>query len=67
MKDFICNILIYISVLAAVVSFWIWIGTLLIWKIFAIAGAASLIFPAFFIMIGGIVGVIMIAIYYVYS
>lgn len=38
-----------------IVSFWIWIGTLLLWKIFTIAGAAAFIYPSFWIMIVGAV------------
>ena len=55
MKELIILFTIWIGAVVAVISFWIWIGTLLIWKIFAVAGAGSLIYPSFWIMICGAV------------
>lgn len=55
MKEFIAALVANIGGVIAVVSFWVWLATLLLWKIFAIAGAASFIYPAFWIMIVGAV------------
>lgn len=51
MKELIILFTIWLGAVVAVVSFWIWLGTLLIWKIFAVAGAGSLIYPSFWTMI----------------
>ena len=53
MKDIVLMIVLYIGLIVSVVSFWVWIATLLIWKIFAIVGASTLIYPSFFIMVFG--------------
>ena len=66
MKIFLLNIITYLCVFVAVISFWVWLGTLLIWKIFAISGAGNLIFPAFYLMLGGIVGIVLMGVYYAY-
>lgn len=55
MKDLVLMIILYVGLIVSVVSFWVWIATLLIWKIFAIAGASTLIYPSFFIMVFGAV------------
>ena len=55
MKNIIFLFTMWLGAVVAVISFWIWIGTLLIWKIFAVAGAGSLIYPSFWIMICGAV------------
>ena len=55
MKNFIFLFTMWLGAVVAVVSFWVWLGTLLIWKIFAVTGAGSLIYPAFWIMICGAV------------
>lgn len=51
MKNFIILFIMWLGAVVAVVSFWVWLGTLLIWKIFAVAGAGSLIYPSFWIMV----------------
>ena len=53
MKNFIFLFTMWLGAVVAVISFWIWIGTLLIWKIFAVEGAGSLIYPSFWIMVCG--------------
>lgn len=58
MKETIAILMIYLGALAAGVAFWVWLGTLLIWKIFEVAGAATIIFPAFYIMVGVIIALI---------
>ena len=55
MKNFIILFTMWLGAVVAVVSFWVWLGTLLIWKIFAVVGASSLIYPSFWIMICGAV------------
>ncbi|WP_153925017.1 hypothetical protein [Lactococcus petauri] len=58
MKETIALLMIYLGATVATVAFWVWLGTLLIWKIFEVVGAAVIIFPAFYIMIGGILALI---------
>ncbi|EKF50388.1 hypothetical protein [Lactococcus garvieae] len=53
MKETIALLMIYLGATVATVAFWVWLGTLLVWKIFTIAGAASFIYPAFWIMCKG--------------
>ena len=55
MKELIIIFTTWLGVFVAVISFWVWLGTLLIWKIFAVTGASSLIYPSFWIMICGAV------------
>ena len=55
MSEFIILFTMLLGAVVAIISFWVWLGTLLIWKIFAITGASSLIYPAFWIMIFGAV------------
>lgn len=54
-KEFIAVLVAWLGGIVMVVSFWVWIGTLLLWKIFTIVGAAGFIYPAFWIMIVGAV------------
>lgn len=58
MKETIAILLIYLGGLVAGVAFWVWLGTLLIWKIFEVAGAVGLIFPSFYIMVSGVLALI---------
>lgn len=58
MKETIAILLIYLGGFVAGTAFWVWLGTLLIWKIFEVAGAVGLIFPAFYIMVGGVIALI---------
>ena len=55
MKNFIFLFTMWLGAVVAVISFWVQLGTLLIWKIFAVTGAGSLIYPSFWIMILGAV------------
>ena len=55
MSEFIILFTVRLGTVVAVISFWVWLGTLLIWKIFAVTGASSLIYPSFWIMILGAV------------
>ncbi|MDG4967107.1 hypothetical protein OGZ37_11085 [Lactococcus lactis] len=43
MKETIAILLIYLGGFVASVVFWVWLGALLIWKIFEGAGAAAII------------------------
>lgn len=55
MRSLIFLFTVWVGAFVAVISFWVWLGTLLIWKIFAVIGASSLIYPSFWIMILGAV------------
>ena len=55
MRSLIFLFTVRLGTVVAVISFWVWLGTLLIWKIFAVTGASSLIYPSFWIMILGAV------------
>lgn len=55
MRNFIFLFTMWLDTVVSVVSFWVWLGTLLIWKIFAVTGASSLIYPSFWIMVCGAV------------
>ena len=55
MRNFIFLFTMWLGAVVAVISFWVWLGTLLIWKIFAVTGASSLIYPSFWLMIFGAV------------
>ena len=58
MRSLIFLFTVWVGTFVAVISFWVWLGTLLIWKIFAVAGAGSLIYPSFWIMVLGAVVVL---------
>ena len=55
MRSLIFLFTVWLGAFVAVISFWVWLGTLLIWKILAVTGASSLIYPSFWIMIFGAV------------
>ena len=55
MKELIIIFTAWLGAFVAVISFWVWLGTLLIWKIFAVTGASSLIYASFWIMVCGAV------------
>lgn len=55
MKELIGLIIAWFGGVIMVVSFWVWLGTLLLWKIFTVVGAAGIIYPAFWIMLVGVV------------
>lgn len=44
MKELIIIFTAWLGAVVAVVSFWVWLSTLLSWKIFAVIGASSLIY-----------------------
>ncbi len=68
MRELIIIFTAWLGAVVAVVSFWVWLGTLLIWKIFAVIGASSLIYPSFWIMIcGAVVTLICLLIGYLFA
>ena len=52
-KAFLCVLGMWLAGLTAVIAFWVWLGTFLIWKILAIVGAGLLVWPAFITMVSG--------------
>lgn len=52
-KAFLFGLCMWIAGLAAVIGFWVWLGTFLIWKILAIVGAGLLVWPSFITMVSG--------------
>ena len=58
-KVFLFGLCMWIAGLAAVIGFWVWLGTFLIWKILAIVGAGLLVWPSFITMVSG--GLVFIA------
>ena len=62
-KEFLCLLCIWIAGLAAVIGFWVWLGTFLLWKLLAIVGAGLLVWPAFITMVSG--GVLFIVLMFV--
>ena len=62
-KAFLFGLCIWIAGLAAVIGFWVWLGTFLIWKILAIVGAGLLVWPAFITMVSG--GLVVFALMFV--
>lgn len=62
-KVFLCLVGMWIAGLAAVIGFWVWLGTFLIWKILAIVGAGLLVWPSFITMVSG--GLVFIAIIFI--
>ena len=62
-KVFLFGLCMWIAGLAAVIGFWVWLGTFLIWKILAIVGAGLLVWPAFITMVSG--GLVFIALMFV--
>ena len=55
MKETIAVILIWVGATVMNISFWVWLISLLVWKIFEVAGASTIIYPSFYFLIGGIV------------
>ena len=64
-KAFLFVLCMWIAGLAAVIGFWVWLGTFLLWKILAIVGAGLLIWPAFITMVSG--GVLFIVLLFIAS
>ena len=62
-KAFLFGLCMWIAGLAAVIGFWVWLGTFLIWKILAIVGAGLLVWPAFITMVSG--GLVFIALMFI--
>ena len=58
-KVILFGLCMWIAGLAAVIGFWVWLGTFLIWKILAIVGAGLLVWPSFITMVSG--GLVFIA------
>lgn len=58
MKEVIAIILIYVGAFVTNIAFWVWLASLLIWKIFAVVGASTVIYPSFYTMIGGVISII---------
>ena len=55
MKEAVAVILIWVGAVVMNVSFWVWIISLLVWKIFEVVGASTLIYPSFYFLVGGII------------
>ena len=62
-KKILCLLCMWIAGLAAVIGFWVWLGTFLIWKILAIVGAGLLVWPSFITMVSG--GLVFIALIFI--
>lgn len=55
MKEIIAVILIWIGAGIINIAFWIWLISLLVWKFFAVVGASTIIYPSFYLLVGGII------------
>ena len=55
MKETIAVILIWVGATVMNISFWVWLISLLVWKFFAVVGASTVIYPSFYLLLGGIV------------
>ncbi len=55
MKETVAVILIWVGATVMNVSFWVWLISLLVWKFFAVVGAATVIYPSFYFLVGGII------------
>ena len=64
-KEFLCVLGMWLAGSTAVIAFWVWLGTFLLWKILAIVGAGLLIWPAFITMVSG--GVLFIVLLFIAS
>ena len=64
-KAFLFVLGMWLAGLTAVIAFWVWLGTFLIWKILAIVGAGLLVLPAFITMVSG--GVLFIVLLFIAS
>ena len=62
-KKFLCVLGMWLAASTAVIAFWVWLGTFLLWKILAIVGAGLLIWPAFITMVSG--GLVFIALFFI--
>ena len=64
-KAYLCLLGMWLAVSIAVIAFWVWLGTFLLWKILAIVGAGLLVWPAFITMVSG--GVLFIMLLFIAS
>ena len=64
-KKYLCVLGMWLAASTAVIAFWVWLGTFLLWKILAIVGAGLLIWPAFITMVSG--GVLFIVLLFIAS
>lgn len=55
MKETIAVILIWVGATVMNISFWVWLISLLVWKIFEVVGASTIIYPSFYFLVGGII------------
>lgn len=55
MKETIAVILIWVGATVMNISFWVWLISLLVWKFFAVVGASTVIYPSFYLLLGGII------------
>lgn len=55
MKETLAVILIWVGATVMNVSFWVWLISLLVWKMFEVVGASTIIYPSFYFLIGGII------------
>ena len=55
MKETIAVILIWVGATVMNIAFWVWLISLLVWKFFAVVGASTIIYPSFYLLLGGIV------------
>lgn len=55
MKEAIAIALIWIGATITNIAFWVWLISLLVWKFFAVVGASTVIYPSFWVLVGGIV------------
>ena len=62
-KVFLCVLGMWLAGLTAVIAFWVWLGTFLIWKILAIVGAGLLVWPSFITMVSG--GLVFVALIFI--
>ena len=58
MKETIAVILIWVGATVANFAFWIWLVSLLVWKMFEVHGASTMISPSFYTMSGGAIAFI---------
>lgn len=55
MKETIAVILIWVGATVTNIAFWVWLISLLVWKMFEVVGASTIIYPSFYFLVGGII------------
>lgn len=55
MKETIAIILIWVGATITNIAFWVWLISLLVWKMFEVVGASTIIYPSFYFLVGGII------------